>query len=147
MNQPRQFATSPEEVPSWPGGLPGIDRIRPFLPWFVPALLIAAAVGAGLPFGGWRSPSEVAQSTDPLFLLPRFHAGPGPIAASITHWLMAAALGAAIGALTWLRRGGTPGFGFFAACAGFSLSLLIELGRLVKPGPLPDFHHPPIAPV
>jgi len=146
MNQPRQFAPSPDAVPSrLGGGPPRIDRIRRFLPWFVLALLMAGGIAAGLPFGGWRSPIEVAQSTDPLSLLPGLRPGPGPIAITFAHWLIAAVLGAAAGALTWLRRGGTPGFGLSAACAGFSLALLVELARWFKPGQLPDFHDPLIA--
>jgi parallel beta-helix repeat protein len=109
------------------------------------ALPVAAALAAGLPFGGWRSPIEVAQSTDPFALLPGLHPGLGPLSVTIRYWAIAAALGAATGALTWLWRGGAAGFGFFAACAAFSLSLLIEVVRWFKPGQLPDLHDPLIA--
>ncbi len=121
--------------------------MRPWLPWSVPLLLIAAVLAAGLPFGGWRSPIEVLHSTDPVALLFRLRPGPGPVSMVAMHWLSAAVLGFAVGGLTWLWRGATPGIGFFAACAGFSLSLLIEVGRWFKPDHLPDFHDPVIAAV
>ncbi len=111
------------------------------LPWLTLGLLIAAAVAVSAPFREWRSPLEVAHSTALVTLLPGLRPGPG----AITHWLLAAVVGIAVGALTWMWRGGTPGFGFFAACAGFSLSLLIEIARWFKPGQLPDLHDPLIA--
>jgi hypothetical protein len=54
---------------------------------------------------------------------------------------------APIGVMVWLRRGFWSSGGKFAAFLAFSLSLLMELGRMVKPGLRPDFSDPIIAAV
>ena len=122
-----------------------MKQTRRLLPWLALLLPIVAVLAAGLPFGGWRTPMEVAGGIPPLSLLPGLRPGLEPFSMSLTHWLLTGLLAACIGVLTWIWRGGTAGYGFFASCAAFSLSLLIELARWFKPGQLPDFHDPMIA--
>ena len=136
MNEPE-----PCDIPPGP---PFIDRVRRRLPWLVPLLPVAAIVLAGLPFGGWRSLSDVLHSTDPRTLIPEMRLDEQPLSTRILTTIGGAAL---IGALTWAWRAATPGFGFFAASAAFWLSFLIELARWFKPGQLPDFRDPLIAAV
>ena len=137
MNQPRHIMTG--------GRRSRLETIRPLLPWLIPPLLIAAVFLADLPGGGWRTPLDVAWSTHPVTLLPGFGLGLEPLSARLPRWLATAALAALIGLLTWAWRGGTAGYGFFAGCAAFSLSLLIEIGRWFKPDRLPDLSDPVIA--
>ena len=149
MNQPRQTATPARTsgARTSGGGRTWPETLRPFLPWSVPLLLVAAVFLAGLPGGGWRTPLDVAVSTNPVLLLPGLGLGLEPLSGQISRWLLTALLAAIIGVLVWCWRGGTAGYGFFSGCSAFSLSLLIEVGRWFKPGRLPDFHDPLIAAV
>jgi parallel beta-helix repeat protein len=146
MNEPG-LSDPPSETwnrpirPSW------VDRVRPLLPWLIPLIPIVAIVAAGLPFGGWRTLPQAMQSADPVTLVPGMRLDLEPYSTVIPRWLITGTIALSIGAATWLWRGGTPGFGFFAANAAFWLTLAIELGRWFKPGQLPDFLDPLIAAV
>jgi hypothetical protein len=52
---------------------------------------------------------------------------------------------APIGVMVWLRRGFWSSGGKFSAVLAFSLSLAMELGRMLGPGLRPDFSDPIIA--
>src|SRR6202012_5999296 len=52
---------------------------------------------------------------------------------------------APIGVMIWLRRGFWSSGAKFAAFLAFTLSMLMELGRLMKPGLRPDFSDPIVA--
>jgi hypothetical protein len=108
-------------------------------------LAIAAAFAAGLPDGGWRTPHDVFLSIDPRTLVPLPRLGLETLPAAAARWLLTAVFAALIGTIVWAWRGGTRGVGFLAACTAFSLSQLIEMSRLLKPGQSPDFRDPLIA--
>ena len=112
------------------------------------ALAIGGAIAAiAAPFDAWRTPIEMAQSADPISLLPGMRIYLEPWSEVLTRWLLTAALAILAGAVTWAWRGGTAGYGFFAACFAVSVTLAIELLRWFKPGHLPDFNDLPIAAV
>jgi hypothetical protein len=125
--------------PNW------VELVRPWLKFLALLLPIAAVLAAGLPFGGWLSLPTVLHRTDPRTLIPGMELNLEPLATAMPRWIVTAVFAAAIGALTWIWRGGTAGFGFFAATAAFSLSMAIEIGRWFKPGQLPDFRDPLLA--
>ena len=131
----------------WNTGPSWIERGRRWLPWLTVAVPVVAAVAAGLPFGGWLSLTAVLHRTDPLTLIPGMQVDLEPLATSIPRWVVTALLAALIGLMTWLWRASTPGFGFFAAVAAFSLSMAVEIGRWFKPDQLPDFRDPLLAAV
>jgi hypothetical protein len=145
MNQPTDLESAPNNS-TWTGASASwIDRVRPWLPLSVPALLVLAALTADLPFGGWRSPLQALASADPLSLLPGLRPDLGPATLTITHFFSTGVISALVGALTWSWRGTVRGYGFVAACTAFSLSLLIEFTRWFKPGQLPDLRDPLLA--
>ena len=140
--EPADDADEPDEFVhrrSW------IDRNRRRLLLLIPLLAIGAVFAAGLPFGGWRSLTDVLQSTDLTTLIPGMRQDPAPLAEVLPAWLITAGFAAALGAMVWVWRAGSPGFGFVAAVAAFWCSLLIEIARWFKPGVLPDFRDPLIA--
>lgn len=142
MSEPGPF-----DIPLAPVRPPFIDRVRRRLIWLVPVLPLLAILVAGLPFGGWRTLPEVWHSTDPRTLIPGWRLDLEPWWTVAPRLLTTAGGAALIGALTWVWRATTPGFGFFAASAAFWLSFLVEVARWFKPGQLPDFRAPLIAAV
>jgi hypothetical protein len=124
-----------------------IERARPKLLWLIPVLPLLVIAAAGLPFEYWRSLTDLLQSTDVSTLLPGLQPDLEPLTSSVPRWILTAAVAGAIGALTWVWRASTPGFGFFAAMAAFWLSFIVEVVRWLKPGQLPDFRDPLIAAV
>jgi hypothetical protein len=134
-----------EQNETWPPRRSWIDRARRWLPWMAVAVPVVAVLAAGLPFGGWLSLPTVLHRTDPLTLIPGMRVDLEPLATAIPRWAVTALLAGAIGFLTWLWRAGTPGFGFFAAVAAFTLSMAVEIGRWFKPDQLPDFRDPLLA--
>ena len=122
-----------------------VDRLRPFAPWAIVALTIAAAYAADLPNGDWRSPRDALMAVDPRALLPLPALGWEPLPAAMGRWALSAVFGALVGVFVWVRQGPVPGAGFFAACRAGSLIAVIEILRLFKPGQVPDFRDAIIA--
>jgi hypothetical protein len=122
-----------------------IERIKPTILWLAPLLPVLALVLVAWPFTEWRSIPALLHSTDLRALPPGLQPELEPLISTVPRWVLTAAGAAGIGALTWMWRGRTPGFGFFAALAAFLLSFAVEIVRWFKPGQLPDFRDPLIA--
>ncbi len=127
-NQPGRYQPSPV-----------LDKAGRAFPWLVPIAMIATAYATGLLDGDWRSAPEALADADPRALLPGIRLGLEPWSTLLIRWIFSAATAALIGAATWTRRGNTPGFGLFAACAAFSICLSMELPRWFKSDQVPDF--------
>ena len=107
--------------------------------------LVVVAAAKGLIALDWRTPTEAWTTLDWRGLVPfwdsyivsKSHAA----AATIAHIL----LYAPIGVMVWLRRGTPAGGRGYAAALAITLSLLVEVGRWLRPQFQPDFSNAVIA--
>jgi hypothetical protein len=110
------------------------------LPVLLPLYLLLLVYANGLLTRAWVTPDQALAGLDPRGLLPLWH----DYIVSKSHALQSdvvhVAMYAPIGAMIWLRRGGTRRTALVAGAMAGLLSLAIELGRGMKPGLQPDFN-------
>jgi VanZ family protein len=110
------------------------------LPVLLPLYLLLLVYANGLLTHAWVTPDQALEGLDPRGLLPLWH----DYIVSKSHALQSdvvhVAMYAPIGAMIWLRRGGTRRTALVAGAMAGLLSLTIELGRGMKPGLQPDFN-------
>jgi hypothetical protein len=115
-------------------------RVGRALPVLLPLYLLLLVYANGLLTRAWVTPDQALAGLDPRGLLPLWH----DYIVSKSHALQSdvvhVAMYAPIGAMIWLRRGGTRRTALVAGAMAGLLSLAIELGRGMKPGLQPDFN-------
>ncbi len=116
-----------------------------FLPVAVPIYLLLVMFVSGILSSRWWSLDEGTNALEPRQFLPfwnfyivsKAHAAQSLVVTSMIY--------APIGLMVWLRRGFWSSGTTFSAFLAFSLSLLMEFARMMKPGLRPDFSDPVIA--
>jgi VanZ family protein len=124
------------------------NRIRHDLgrlvPWVVPVYLVTVAAVNGLLSFEWTTPSEAARSFYIYGLLPLFNYYIVTKPQAAKNLIGHAILYAPIGVMVWLRakhEGGKAAAFVLAAL----LSALVEAGRFLRPGLVPDINAIPLA--
>jgi len=116
-----------------------------FVPATIPIYLLLVMFVSGVFSSQWWTLDEATNALEPRQLLPfwnfyivsKAHAAQSLVVTSILY--------APIGVMVWLRRGFWSSGTTFSAFLAFSLSMLVEVLRMMKPGLRPDFSDPVIA--
>jgi VanZ family protein len=118
-----------------------------YLPFAVPVYLILVMFVSGLLTSQWSAFDEAGSNLETRQFLPFWNFYIVSKAHATQSLVVGAFIYAPIGVMVWLRRGFWSSGAKFSAFLAFGLSLLMELGRMVKPGLRPDFSDPIIAAV
>lgn len=116
-----------------------------FVPIALPVYALLVAFGAGLLTRQWVTLDQAVHSLEPRQLLPFWNYYIVTKAHAARSFVVNALVYAPIGAMIWVRRGFWSKGAVFSAVVAFGLSLVVELGRWLKPGLRPDFSDPVIA--
>ena len=116
-----------------------------YVPVTIPIYLLLVMFVSGVLSNQWWSLAEGTAALEPRQFLPfwnfyivsKAHATQSLVVTSMVY--------APIGVMVWLRRGFWSSGTMFSAFLAFSLSLLMEFARMMKPGLRPDFSDPVIA--
>jgi glycopeptide antibiotics resistance protein len=120
-------------------------RYARYVPIALPLYVVLIIFASGLLTTGWQSMDRAWAALEPRQLLPLWSFYMLSKVDAAQNFVATFFLFAPIGAMIWLRRGfWSRGAGLSAFIAG-SLSLSIEVGRMMKPGLVPDFTDPFIA--
>jgi VanZ family protein len=118
-----------------------------YLPFAIPVYLLLVMFVSGVLSNQWLTFDEASNALEPRQFLPFWNFYIVSKARAAQSLVVGFFMFAPIGVMVWLRRGFWSSGGKFSAFLAFSLSLLMELGRMVKPGLRPDFSDPIIAAV
>jgi VanZ family protein len=116
-----------------------------FLPFIFPVYLLLLMFVSGVLSNHWVTLDEAMNALRPPQFLPFWNFYIVSKAHAAQSLVVEAFMFAPIGVMVWLRRGFWSSGVKFSAFLAFTLSLLMELGRFVKPGLRPDFSDPIIA--
>ena len=116
-----------------------------FLPVIFPIYLILVMFVSGLLTRQWSTLDVATNALEPRQFLPFWNFYIVSKAHAMQSFVVGVFIFAPIGVMVWLRRGFWSSGAKFSAFVAFSLSLLMELGRFMKPGLRPDFSDPIIA--
>lgn len=116
-----------------------------YLPFALPIYLILVMFVSGLLTSQWTTFDEAANALEPRQFLPFWNFYIVSKARATESLVVGLFMFAPIGVMVWLRRGFWSSGAVFSAFLAFSLSMLMEIGRLMKPGLRPDFSDPIIA--
>jgi hypothetical protein len=116
-----------------------------FIPIALPVYALLVAFGAGLLTRQWVTLDQAIHSLEPEQLLPFWNYYIVTKAHAARSFVINALVYAPIGTMIWVRRGFWSKGAAFSATVAFFLSLLVEIGRWLKPGLRPDFSDPVIA--
>jgi VanZ family protein len=119
-------------------------RYARYVPVAFPIYVALVALAGGLLTTDWNVDRAVA-ALEPRQLLPLWSFYMVSKVQAAQSFVATFFLFAPIGAMIWLRRGFWSKGAGLSACLAFSLSLAIEIGRLMKPGLVPDFTDPFVA--
>jgi len=116
-----------------------------YVPVTIPIYLLLVMFVSGVLSSQWWTLSEGTSALEPRQFLPfwnfyivsKAHAAQSLVVTSMIY--------APIGVMVWLRRGFWSSGTTFSAFLAFTLSLLMEFARMMKPGLRPDFSDPVIA--
>lgn len=115
-------------------------RLGRALPFAVPLYLVLLVYANGLLTRAWLTPEQALADLDVRGLLPLWHDYIVSKAHALQSDVVHVVMYAPIGAMVWLRHGGTRRSAAASGTFAFLLSLFIELGRWLKPGLQPDFN-------
>jgi hypothetical protein len=120
------------------------DVLGRLVPWMVPLYLAMLFAVNGLLSLDWIAPSTAARDFYQLGLLPLFNYYIVTKAQAAKNIVGHAAMYAPIGGMLWLRAkdGGGRGAAFILAAV---LSAVVETGRFLRPGLVPDINAVPLA--
>ncbi len=118
-----------------------------YLPLAVPIYLLLVMFVSGLLTSQWVTLDEALNALEPRQFLPFWNFYIVTKARAVASLVVEFMMFAPIGVMVWLRRGFWSSGAKFSAVLAFSLSLLMELGRMMKPALRPDFTDPIIAAV
>ena len=115
-----------------------------FVPWTVPVYLLIVFAANGLLSLDWMTPAEASKDFYNLGLLPLFNYYIVSKAQAAKNIAGHVALYAPIGVMVWLcaENGGGRAKAFMRAAL---LSAIVELGRFLRPGLVPDINAVPLA--
>lgn len=116
-----------------------------FLPAAIPIYLVLVMFVSGVLSSRWWSLDEATNALEPRQFLPFWNFYIVSKAHAAQSLVVTAMVYAPIGVMVWLRRGFWSSGTTFSASLAFSLSLLMEVARMMKPGLRPDFSDPVIA--
>ncbi len=119
-----------------------LPPLRGLVPWLLPPYLALAAAVSGWFSGPWLSPGQALDRLPDLQFMPFYYHYFSTEPVAMASLLANAALYGPLGLMVWLRRGVRPGGGSIAALWGFSLSLAMELGKLLLAPKHPDLTNP-----
>ena len=118
-----------------------------YLPIAIPVYLLLVMFVTGLLTSQWTTFDEAGNNLEARQFLPFWNFYIVSKAHATQSLVVTAFMFAPIGVMVWLRRGFWSSGGKFSAFLAFGLSMLMELGRMLKPGLRPDFSDPIIAAV
>jgi hypothetical protein len=116
-----------------------------YLPFVFPAYLVVLMFISGILSNNWVTFDEAANGLAPRQLLPFWNFYIVSKAHAAKSLVVGFLMFAPVGAMVWLRRGFWASGATLSAILALTLSLAIELGRMLKPGLRPDFSDPIIA--
>jgi len=116
-----------------------------YLPVAIPVYLLLAMFVSGILSSQWWTLDEATNALEPRQFLPFWNFYIVSKAHAAQSLVVTAMIYAPIGVMVWLRRGFWSSGTKFSASLAFSLSLAMELARMMKPGLRPDFSDPVIA--
>jgi hypothetical protein len=120
-------------------------RYAQYVPVAFPAYILLLMLANGLLTDRWLNIDEALRNLEPRQLLPLWSLYIATKADAARNVAITGALFVPIGAMVWLRRGFWSRGAGLSAFLAFTLSLAMQLGRLIKPGLTPDFTDPYIA--
>lgn len=120
-------------------------RYAQYVPVMFPGYVVLLMLANGLLTDRWLNIDDALRNLEPRQLLPLWSLYIATKAEAARNVVVTAAMFAPIGTMIWLRRGFWSRAAGLSAVLAFILSLVIELGRLIKPGLTPDFTDPFIA--
>jgi VanZ family protein len=116
-----------------------------YLPFAIPVYLLLVMFVSGLLTSQWATLDEALNALEPRQFLPFWNFYIVTKARAAQSFVVQFWMFTPIGMMIWLRRGfwssGTKFSGFLA----FTLSMLMEIARMMKPGLRPDFSDPIVA--
>jgi len=118
-----------------------------YLPLAIPVYLLLVMFVSGVLSSQWLTFDEATNRLEPRQFLPFWNFYIVSKAHATESLVVGSFMFAPIGIMVWLRRGFWSSGAKFSAILAFSLSLAMELGRMLKPGLRPDFSDPIIAAV
>jgi hypothetical protein len=118
-------------------------ELRDLVPWLVPVYLLTLFAVNGLLSFDWTTPSAASSDFYDLGLLPLFNYYIVTKAQAAKNIVAHAAMYAPIGVMIWLRA--TKGGGGTAFILAALLSSIVEAGRFLRPGLVPDINAVPLA--
>jgi VanZ family protein len=116
-----------------------------YLPFALPVYLILVMFVSGLLTSQWVTIDEALNALEPRQFLPFWNFYIVSKARAAQSFVVEFLMFAPIGVMIWLRRGFWSSGATFSGSLAFILSMLMELGRLMKPGLRPDFSDPIVA--
>ena len=116
-----------------------------YLPFVIPVYLLLVMYVSGVLSARWVGFDMATDRLEPRQFLPFWNFYIVSKAHAAQSLVVGFFMYAPIGAMVWLRRGFWSSGGKFSAMLAFSLSLAMELGRMLGPGLRPDFSDPIIA--
>jgi VanZ family protein len=118
-----------------------------YLPVAIPVYLVLVMFVSGVLSSQWWTLDEATNPLEPRQFLPFWNFYIVSKAHAMQSLVVTSMIYAPIGIMVWLRRGFWSSGTKFSAFLAFTLSLLMELARMMKPGLRPDFSDPIIAAV
>lgn len=116
-----------------------------FVPIAFPVYVLLVMFVSGLFTSQWWTSEEAVNALEPRQFLPFWNYYIVSKAHAAQSLVVEFFMFAPIGVMIWLRRGFWARGALFSATLAFGLSMLMEIGRLLKPGLRPDFSDPLIA--
>jgi glycopeptide antibiotics resistance protein len=116
-----------------------------YLPFVFPVYLLLVMFVSGLMSSQWATLDEALNSLEARQFLPFWNFYIVTKARASESFTVEFLMFAPIGVMIWLRRGFWSSGAKFSAFLAFTLSMLMEIGRMMKPGLRPDFSDPIIA--
>jgi glycopeptide antibiotics resistance protein len=116
-----------------------------YLPFAIPVYLLLVMFVSGLLTTEWATLDEALNALEPRQFLPFWNFYIVTKARASESFVVEFLMFTPIGVMVWLRRGFWSSGAKFSAILAFILSLLMEIGRMMKPGLRPDFSDPIIA--
>ena len=116
-----------------------------YVPVAIPIYLLLVMFVSGVLSSQWWTLDEATNALEPRQFLPFWNFYIVSKAHAAQSLVVTSMVFAPIGVMVWLRRGFWGSGATFSAFLAFTLSLLMEFARMMKPGLRPDFSDPVIA--
>ena len=116
-----------------------------YLPFAFPVYVLLVMFVSGLLTSQWGTLDEGVNALEPRQFLPFWNFYIVSKARAAESFVVEFLMFVPIGVMVWLRRGFWSSGAAFSGFVAFGLSMMMELGRMMKPGLRPDFSDPIIA--